>query len=160
MEKAIIMTRDGTEPSTTSRRCVPLLFMQHFRGGLDHWDPAVTDRLGKDRPVILFNNAGVARLKWRDPRTLSMRWHSTRATLSPRWASRGSTFLASRSAAMWPNHSRCSMRSLSAVSCSWVRGREPANGREPARSIPVFVFLTFRAQPVRGQSVLGTSPSA
>ena len=22
---------------------VPLLFMQHFRGGLDHWDPAITD---------------------------------------------------------------------------------------------------------------------
>jgi pimeloyl-ACP methyl ester carboxylesterase len=39
---------------------VPVLFMQHFRGGLDHWDPAVTDGLGKDRPVILFNNAGVA----------------------------------------------------------------------------------------------------
>jgi pimeloyl-ACP methyl ester carboxylesterase len=38
----------------------PLLFLQHFRGGLDHWDPAVTDGLAKDRPVILFNNAGVA----------------------------------------------------------------------------------------------------
>ena len=39
---------------------VPLLFMQHFRGGMDHWDPAVTDGFGKDRPVILFDNAGVA----------------------------------------------------------------------------------------------------
>ena len=39
---------------------VPLLFMQHFRGGLDHWDPAITDGFGGDRPVILFDNAGVA----------------------------------------------------------------------------------------------------
>jgi len=39
---------------------VPLVFNQHFTGGLDHWDPAVTDGLAKDREVILFNNAGVA----------------------------------------------------------------------------------------------------
>src|SRR5262245_26858305 len=38
----------------------PIIFLQHFRGGLDNWDPLVTDGLGKDRPVILFNNAGVA----------------------------------------------------------------------------------------------------
>src|SRR3546814_15869752 len=25
---------------------VPLVFFQHFRGGMDHWDPAVTDGLG------------------------------------------------------------------------------------------------------------------
>jgi pimeloyl-ACP methyl ester carboxylesterase len=40
---------------------VPLVFMQqHFRGGLDHWDPAITDGLGRDRPMVLFDNAGVA----------------------------------------------------------------------------------------------------
>ena len=39
---------------------LPLLCLQHFRGGLDHWDPLVTDGLAKDRPVILFNNAGIA----------------------------------------------------------------------------------------------------
>ena len=38
----------------------PIVFLQHFRGGLDNWDPAVTDGIAKDRPVILFNNAGVA----------------------------------------------------------------------------------------------------
>lgn len=38
----------------------PLLFMQHFRGGMDHWDPMVTDGLAETRPVILFDNAGVA----------------------------------------------------------------------------------------------------
>src|SRR5262252_1961735 len=38
----------------------PVLFLQHFRGGLDNWDPKVTDGLAKDRPVVLFNNAGVS----------------------------------------------------------------------------------------------------
>src|SRR5882672_10984734 len=38
----------------------PVVSLQHFRGGLDNWDPKVTDGLAKDRPIILFNNAGVA----------------------------------------------------------------------------------------------------
>jgi pimeloyl-ACP methyl ester carboxylesterase len=39
---------------------IPLLCLQHFRGGLDNWDPLVTDGLAADRTVILFNNAGVS----------------------------------------------------------------------------------------------------
>lgn len=39
---------------------VPLVFLQHFRGGMDHWDPAVTDGFAATRPVVLFDNAGVA----------------------------------------------------------------------------------------------------
>src|SRR3982075_1938860 len=39
---------------------VPLVFNQHFTGTMDHWDPAVTVGLAKDREVILFNNAGVS----------------------------------------------------------------------------------------------------
>ena len=39
---------------------LPLFCLQHFRGGLDNWDPLVTDGLAKNRPVILFNNAGIA----------------------------------------------------------------------------------------------------
>ncbi len=46
--------RFGTEAGT------PLVFFQHFRGGLDNWDPLVTDGLAAGRPVILFNYAGVA----------------------------------------------------------------------------------------------------
>lgn len=38
----------------------PLLFLQHFRGGMDNWDPLVTDGLAAGRPVILYNYAGVA----------------------------------------------------------------------------------------------------
>src|ERR1700694_5283992 len=39
---------------------VPLIFNQHFTGTMDHWDPAVTDELAREREVILFNNAGVS----------------------------------------------------------------------------------------------------
>jgi pimeloyl-ACP methyl ester carboxylesterase len=46
--------RFGVETGT------PLIFLQHFRGGMDHWDLAVTDGLAANRPVILFNNTGVA----------------------------------------------------------------------------------------------------
>ena len=46
--------RFGSESGT------PLVFLQHFRGGLDNWDPLVTDGLAQGRPAILFNNAGVA----------------------------------------------------------------------------------------------------
>jgi len=38
----------------------PVVFLQHFRGGLDNWDPTITNGLAKTRPVVLFNNAGVA----------------------------------------------------------------------------------------------------
>src|SRR6202140_2028324 len=39
---------------------IPLVFNQHFIGTMDYWDPAVTDGLGKEREVILFDNAGVS----------------------------------------------------------------------------------------------------
>ncbi len=38
----------------------PLLLLQHFRGGMDHWDPLMTDGLAEGREVILFNGRGVA----------------------------------------------------------------------------------------------------
>ena len=39
----------------------PLLFLQHFTGTLDNWDPAVTDALARGREVILFESAGLGR---------------------------------------------------------------------------------------------------
>src|ERR1700730_16828013 len=56
--------RFGAESGT------PLVFLQHFRGGLDNWDPLVTDRLAQGRPVILFNNAGVASSSGETPNTI------------------------------------------------------------------------------------------
>jgi len=49
----------------------PLLFLQHFTGTLDNWDPAVTDPLASGREVILFDNAGVGRSTGSVPTTIS-----------------------------------------------------------------------------------------
>jgi pimeloyl-ACP methyl ester carboxylesterase len=49
---------------------VPLLFMPHYRAGMDHWDPAVTDGFASNRPVILFDNAGVAGSSGETPNTM------------------------------------------------------------------------------------------
>lgn len=38
---------------------IPLLFLMHFRGTIDHWDPLLIDNFTKHRQVILFDNAGV-----------------------------------------------------------------------------------------------------
>ncbi|KAA0073969.1 alpha/beta hydrolase [Tardiphaga sp. P9-11] len=37
----------------------PLVFLQHFTGTMDAWDPSVVDALAKNRTVIVFDNAGV-----------------------------------------------------------------------------------------------------
>src|SRR5215472_7501972 len=42
-----------------ARGVPPLLCLQHFRGNLDNWDPALVDRLAQDREVILLGNRGV-----------------------------------------------------------------------------------------------------
>jgi pimeloyl-ACP methyl ester carboxylesterase len=38
---------------------VPLVLLQHFTGTMDAWDPLVVDGFGRERPVILVDNAGV-----------------------------------------------------------------------------------------------------
>ncbi|MCU1682778.1 MAG: alpha/beta hydrolase fold protein [Amycolatopsis sp.] len=38
---------------------VPLLFLQHFRGNLDNWDPHLVDAIADQREVILVDYAGV-----------------------------------------------------------------------------------------------------
>ena len=50
---------------------LPLLFLQHFTGTLDSWDPAVTDPLATGREVILFDNAGVGRSTGDVPQTIA-----------------------------------------------------------------------------------------
>jgi pimeloyl-ACP methyl ester carboxylesterase len=37
----------------------PLVLLQHFRGNLDNWDPALLDALAQGREVIAFDNVGV-----------------------------------------------------------------------------------------------------
>jgi pimeloyl-ACP methyl ester carboxylesterase len=48
----------------------PIVLLQHFTGGLDHWDPAVTDGLARDREVILVDNAGVGASTGEAPKTI------------------------------------------------------------------------------------------
>ena len=50
---------------------LPLLFLQHFTGTLDNWDPAVTDPLATGREVILFENAGLGRSTGEVPSTVA-----------------------------------------------------------------------------------------
>ncbi len=38
---------------------LPLILLQHFRGNLDGWDPALVDDLAAARRVVAFDNAGV-----------------------------------------------------------------------------------------------------
>jgi pimeloyl-ACP methyl ester carboxylesterase len=49
----------------------PLVFLQHFTGTLDNWDPAVTDALTQGREVILFESAGVGRSTGEVPDTIA-----------------------------------------------------------------------------------------
>ena len=46
---------------------VPLILLQHFRGTMDNWDPALVDGLAVDRPVILLDNRGVGRTSGTTP---------------------------------------------------------------------------------------------
>ena len=39
---------------------LPLVFLQHFTGTMDGWDPLVVNGLAKHRLVVVFDNAGVA----------------------------------------------------------------------------------------------------
>ena len=49
---------------------VPLVLLQHFRGNLDNWDPALVDALASDRRVVSFNNVGVASTTGATPNTV------------------------------------------------------------------------------------------
>jgi pimeloyl-ACP methyl ester carboxylesterase len=47
------------------------LFLQHFTGTLDNWDPAVTDSLALGRPVVLFESPGIGRSGGKVPETVA-----------------------------------------------------------------------------------------
>ena len=60
------------EPSASAP---PLVALQHFRGNLDNWDPALVDALARTREVILFDNAGVGGSTGTVPRTVTAMAH-------------------------------------------------------------------------------------
>jgi pimeloyl-ACP methyl ester carboxylesterase len=49
---------------------VPLVLLQHFRGNLDNWDPALIDALAATRRVVTFDNAGVGGSSGSTPHTI------------------------------------------------------------------------------------------
>ena len=49
---------------------VPLVLLQHFRGNLDNWDPALVDALAATRRAITFDNAGVGGSSGTTPDTI------------------------------------------------------------------------------------------
>ena len=55
-------TGDGTPP---------LVLLQHFRGNLDNWDPALIDALASARRVVTFDNAGVGGSTGTTPSTVT-----------------------------------------------------------------------------------------
>jgi pimeloyl-ACP methyl ester carboxylesterase len=50
---------------------IPLVLLQHFRGSLDSWDPALIDGLATNRRVIAFDNVGVAASSGLTPGTVA-----------------------------------------------------------------------------------------
>jgi pimeloyl-ACP methyl ester carboxylesterase len=54
---------------------VPLVLLQHFRGNLDNWDPALIDALASNRRIIAFDNAGVGATTGRTPSTIEEMAH-------------------------------------------------------------------------------------
>jgi pimeloyl-ACP methyl ester carboxylesterase len=54
---------------------VPLVLLQHFRGNLDNWDPALVDALAADRRVITFDNVGVGATTGSTPSTIEAMAH-------------------------------------------------------------------------------------
>jgi pimeloyl-ACP methyl ester carboxylesterase len=49
----------------------PLVLLQHFRGSLDSWDPALIDGLATNRKVLAFDNVGVAASSGLTPGTVA-----------------------------------------------------------------------------------------
>jgi pimeloyl-ACP methyl ester carboxylesterase len=60
---------------------VPLVLLQHFRGNLDNWDPALIDALTADRRVVTFDNVGVGATTGRTPNTVEAMAHGAIAFL-------------------------------------------------------------------------------
>src|SRR5438105_2124214 len=60
---------------------LPLVLLQHFRGNLDNWDPALIDALAAGRRVITFDNTGVGASTGRTPNTIEAMAHDAVAFL-------------------------------------------------------------------------------
>jgi pimeloyl-ACP methyl ester carboxylesterase len=53
----------------------PLVLLQHFRGNLDNWDPALIDDLAAERSVVAVDNRGVGGTTGTTPNTIEAMAH-------------------------------------------------------------------------------------
>jgi pimeloyl-ACP methyl ester carboxylesterase len=53
----------------------PVVLLQHFRGNLDNWDPALIDALATSRRVLTFDNVGVGGTSGRTPSDVEQMTH-------------------------------------------------------------------------------------
>jgi pimeloyl-ACP methyl ester carboxylesterase len=58
---------------------VPLVLLQHFRGNLDNWDPALIEALAANRRVVVFDNTGVGGTSGITPSTVEAMAHDALA---------------------------------------------------------------------------------
>jgi enoyl-CoA hydratase/carnithine racemase len=63
---------------------VPLVLLQHFRGNLDNWDPALINALASTRRVVAFDNAGVGGSTGTTPHVIEQMAHDAIAFLTGR----------------------------------------------------------------------------
>ena len=68
----LVSATDGVDYAyrDTGEGEVPLVLLNHFRGNLDNWDPALIDALASARQVITFDNAGVGGSTGATPNTI------------------------------------------------------------------------------------------
>jgi pimeloyl-ACP methyl ester carboxylesterase len=73
-ETEVLNASNGVEyayRATGASDAPPVVTLQHFRGNLDSWDPALIDALAAGRRVITFDNRGVAATSGRTPSTIA-----------------------------------------------------------------------------------------
>src|SRR3954451_6918646 len=99
-----------------------LVMLQHFRGNLDSWDPALVDRLAQDRELILLDNRGVGGSTGLVPENVTSMARDALAFIDALGLEQ-IDLLASRSAATSPRSSCCCARGWSVASCSPARHR-------------------------------------
>jgi pimeloyl-ACP methyl ester carboxylesterase len=58
-----------------SADALALVLLQHFRGTIDNWDPALVDALAETREVVVFDNTGVGASTGATPRTMTAMAH-------------------------------------------------------------------------------------
>jgi pimeloyl-ACP methyl ester carboxylesterase len=69
----VVSAADGIDYAyrQTGQGAPPLVLLQHFRGNLDNWDPALVDALAATRQVVTFDNTGVGASTGTAPNTVA-----------------------------------------------------------------------------------------